>query len=460
MRLLAMQMTGANGVLSVPDEHLPGLVALVLVGPLLWLALAGLRALAEHQVPWAIGLQSRLDGLGFAAKIALLGSVIGAVVHAAIVPTHWGDERTTAVLFIIDTVGFVLACRWTLFQRRHWRVFSAAMLGGTACVYAFYILKGWETMDLVGLVTSTIEGAAALVVLSPVSSSAGSGQQRAALVAVPLAILSLLGVNVMAAVPSETAAASGRLATGSSPGPQADSSGDATPSAMPGMSGSSSAPHDPVSASSDFSLPTNSPAGDIVWPDTMSSMMTGMKMVEPDCTAQPNIDQQRTAVSLVNETVQMTQKYTSLAAAKAAGYIPVTPSGQRIVHYINPTIYRSAHALDPESIPALVYVNTAHGAVLSAAMYLVPRGENTPQPGGCLTQWHIHTDLCFSGGRVVGNDASSSCDSGSINEVTQPMMHVWLTPVPGGPLAPDPSGLSEVEAALKMPTLNPQNGTA
>jgi hypothetical protein len=41
-----MQMTGSNGVLSVPDERLPTLVVLIVVGPVVWRALAGLRALA------------------------------------------------------------------------------------------------------------------------------------------------------------------------------------------------------------------------------------------------------------------------------------------------------------------------------------------------------------------------------------------------------------------------------
>ena len=95
--------------------------------------------------------------------------------------------------------------------------------------------------------------------------------------------------------------------------------------------------------------------------------------------------------------------------------------------------------MNPDAIPALVYVNTAHGAVLSPAMYLVPKGQQPPQPGGCLTQWHIHTDLCLGGGRVVGNDPNTGCSAGSLNRVTQPMMHVWMTPVTGGPLTPDPA---------------------
>ena len=170
MKDMVMQMTGSNGVLSVPNEHLPGLYALVLVGPVVWMALAGLRALAARETGWAVRVQRRLDGLSFAAKVVLLGTLVGALVHAVIVPTHWADERVTAILFVVDAVGFALAFWWTFMARRYWRVVAVAMLGGTACFYAFYILRGWETMDLVGLVTTTIEAAAALVVLSPAAS--------------------------------------------------------------------------------------------------------------------------------------------------------------------------------------------------------------------------------------------------------------------------------------------------
>jgi hypothetical protein len=463
---MVMQMSGSGGVLSVPDEHLPGLVALVLIGPVIWMALAGLRALAARRVGWADGAQTRLDRLPFAAKVVLFGTLVGALVHAVIVPTHWGDERVTAILFIVDTIGFAVAFWWTFTARAHWRLVSVGMLGGTACFYVFYILRGWETMDLVGLVTTTVEAAAALVVLSPAASPTAARQYALALAALPVALVSLLGTNVIAgattAAPAVTAAPTHAAATPASSGAgAAKGSGGGSGSSMTGMagmsgSGSSAAPSAPLS------LPTNSAAGAISWPDNMSTMMTGMQMAEPNCTAQPTVGQQQAAVSLVNRTVAAAQKYTSLAVAKAAGYVPVTQTGKRIVHYINPSIYRSGQALNPDAIPALVYVNTARGAVLSAAMYLVPKGQTPPQPGGCLTQWHIHTDLCFStsGDRVVGTDATSQCGAGSVNEVTQPMMHVWMTPVSGGPLAPDPPALSEVEAALKMPAVDPANATA
>ena len=442
-----MQMPGSNGVLSVPDEHLPGLVVLILVGPVVWLALGGLRSLEARRVGWAQRAQGRLDALPFAGQVVLFGTLVGALVHAVIVPTHWGDARVTAILFIADTIGFAVAFWWTFTARPHWRLVSVAMLGCTACGYALYILMGWETMDLVGLVTTTIEAAAALLVLSPavVGSASPTRQRGAAAAAVPVALVALLGTNVLAGATTATATTPALPAT-SNPA-------SAPHRSMPGMSGAST--HDTA-----LSLPTTSPAGSIVWPDDMSTMAAGMKMAEPNCTAQPTSAQQQAAVNLVDETVAAAQKYTSLTAAKAEGYVPVTPSGARIVHYINPAYYRSGNVLDPNEIPALVYVNTAHGAVLSAAMYLVPRGVTPPQPGGCLTQWHIHTDLCFSSGRVVGTNGDGSCAAGSTNQVTAPMMHVWMAPVSGGPLAPDPPALSEVEAAAQLPVLNPTNGTA
>ena len=54
-------------------------------------------------------------------------------------------------------------------------------------------------------------------------------------------------------------------------------------------------------------------------------------------------------------------------------------------------------ALDLARPQSLVYANTPKGAVLVAAMYTTSPGGATPRPGGCLTQWHVHTNLCLSG---------------------------------------------------------------
>jgi hypothetical protein len=208
-------------------------------------------------------------------------------------------------------------------------------------------------------------------------------------------------------------------------------------------------------------LATTSPAGDVIWPVDMTAMASGMAMATPNCHTPPTASQQEAATRLVDQTVAAVAPYKSLAAAKAAGYVPITPTGQKIVHYINPTIYRQGNVLDPAKVPVLVYVNTAHGAVLSAAMYLMPPGgDKPPQPGGCLTQWHIHSNLCFSAGSVVGTTSGGACTGGGVNRTTSPMMHVWMTPVAGGPLVPDPSAVDQVEAAVQMESSSPTNGTA
>jgi hypothetical protein len=442
-----MNMTGSGGALSIPSEHAPGLVALIAVALLVAVALPALHLLAQRGVRPAERLTARWDRLSFAARVALVGVVVGAAVHVALVPTHWADERTTALLFVLDTVGFVVAAVWILYERRRWAEVAFAMLAGTSAVYAWYLLSGREDADLVGLLTTTVELAAALVVLRAlITRSAVDRPERR-----PRWLLTAVGATLVAAMGMSA------LAVATSTTSSADSTADAA--ASTGSMGSMGS----TATTRPLSLATTSPAGPITWPDDMSTMGAGMTMATPNCTAQPTAAEQQAAVELVDRTVAAAAPYQSLAAAKAAGYVPVTPTGLRIVHYINPAVYRQGPTLDPAKIPVLVYVNTPHGAVLSAAMYLMPGRDaaaEPPQPGGCLTQWHIHTDLCFSRGSVVGTDEAGACGAGSANRTTSPMMHVWLTPVSGGPLAPDPPARSEVVAAEQVTPLATPNGVA
>ena len=94
-------------------------------------------------------------------------------------------------------------------------------------------------------------------------------------------------------------------------------------------------------------------------------------------------------------------------------------------------------------------------------MYITRPGGPTPQPGGCLTQWHIHTNLCLRPGLgVVGviTPAHPTCPPGSRNRVTPPMMHIWFVPIPGGPTAIDAPDTQVVHAAEQVPA--PGNGVA
>ncbi len=238
----------------------------------------------------------------------------------------------------------------------------------------------------------------------------------------------------------------------------------ATSSPMPGMPGMGDGTSGSGNGSA-ISLATNSPAGPITWPLTMGSMGAGMQMVTPSCTTTPTAAQQQAALALVNQTVSAVSRYQSLANARADGYVPITPTGQPVVHYAKPSFINDSNLLDPNAIESLVYANTPHGAILVAAMYLMASnqvGAIPPMPGGCLTEWHIHTNLCFSNssGVVVGVTHAGACAAGSTNHISQPMIHVWLAPVPGGPLVVDATDAQVVQAAEQLPTPSQQNPTA
>lgn len=213
-------------------------------------------------------------------------------------------------------------------------------------------------------------------------------------------------------------------------------------------------------------LATSTPGGDITMPDPAMQMAPGMAMASSAaCDARPSATQQRAAVALVKSSWRGANRFRSLAAAKAAGYRAITPPGLPVVHYLNVSYYLSdamgGHVLNPAKPPSLVYANTPAGAVLVAAMYIATPGGATPQPGGCLTQWHVHTNLCLSRGLgVVGvvTAAHPTCPPGSRNHVTPPMMHIWFVPIPGGPTAIDGSDVQIVRAAEHVHA--PRNGPA
>jgi hypothetical protein len=195
-------------------------------------------------------------------------------------------------------------------------------------------------------------------------------------------------------------------------------------------------------------------------PDPHMQMAPGMAMASSGaCAANPTTAQQHAAVQLVNASWNGASRFQSLAAAKAAGYRAITPSGLPVVHYLNVGYYLAdamgGRVLNTAKPQSLVYANTPKGAVLVAAMYITSPGGATPQPGGCLTQWHVHTNLCLSRGLgVVGVVTAThpSCPAGSRNRVTPPMMHIWFVPIPGGPTAIDASDAQIVRAAERVPS--------
>jgi hypothetical protein len=264
-----------------------------------------------------------------------------------------------------------------------------------------------------------------------------------------------------------TAALLGVALATAAPGAATSTAGSSTaPAIASGSAGSMPGMRMPSRAAAAIKLANSTPAGDITMPSPDMQMMQGMRMASPKpCTATPSADQQQAAVRFVDTSWQGAMKYRSLAAAKAAGYRAITPRGAPVVHYLNPAYYLATrrggpvlNAADPQS---LVYANTPRGAVLVAAMYITTRNGPTPQPGGCLTQWHVHTNLCLAPGLdVVGaiGPGQETCPAGSVNRVTPAMIHVWFVPIPGGPTAIDAPDRQVVQAAERVAA--PHNGIA
>jgi hypothetical protein len=144
------------------------------------------------------------------------------------------------------------------------------------------------------------------------------------------------------------------------------------------------------------------------------------------------------AKKLLADTQAATAKYSSLPAALADGY--TSPANPAVVdHYPNVPHTQDGKVLDPTRPEALMYTLTARGPVLVGVMYMmnVP-GEFGPEPGGCLTRWHVHANLCFSVLTFIpaGEMApDGSCAAGTFRYIPPPLLHVWFVDVPGGRFA-------------------------
>lgn len=403
--------------------------------------------------PWTV---ARLVGGAVAAA-----SVASAAIHFSVIGEHYQEAWYFGVFFMIAAwaqVGWAIG----IIVRPTRRLLLAGVVLQSLLVatYVWSRTTGlpigpepWtpESVAFLDITSTMLEAAAAVgALVLAVRAFNHPVSRRVSVAALGLPVL-LIGVLTSASLASASAEAN-------------DMSTMSGASANSSMAAMSSAMDSPAT----LALPTTSPAGNIIWPVSMGQMDSGMEMAGPACTTEPDASQQHAAIDLVNETVAGTNPYRSLAAAKAAGYVPITPTGRSVVHYINPAYYRQtttpSEVLNPQAPQSLVYANTPHGPVLVAAMYIMPAAApstEAPQPGGCLTQWHIHTNLCFNRqSQVTGVDSTGGCASGSSNRTTQPMIHVWLAPVPGGPLTVDVTNKQIIDAAKALPPTDPPTNRA
>lgn len=151
----------------------------------------------------------------------------------------------------------------------------------------------------------------------------------------------------------------------------------------------------------------------------------------------PTSVQKAAAAKLVSETEVATAKYRSLSAAAADGY--VGPELKFTQHFVHSGHMQDGKVLDPKRPEALMYTASPRGPVLVGVMYVmnVP-GEFGPEPGGCLTRWHVHTNVCLDAATqalVEVKEEPVVCPAGSSRYIPPPLLHVWFMDVPGGRFA-------------------------
>jgi len=285
-----------------------------------------------------------------------------------------------------------------------------------------------------------------LVARHPVAGAVTSGAALAVLVLSSTYPIASAGASASAPAVSHSTSARPAMAGMAMGG--SSSSGSAhskrTELAMPGMDGQSD-------TNWHYTGPALPAQEQSVLTTVFAETEKGHAMQTPSCTTQPTGAQMEAAMQLVQTTSSAVAKYKDLSAATADGYMPITDTRYPVVHYLKYSYLQGKYVLDPDHVQSLVYAFTPYGPVLVAAMYLMPSvGDKGPMPGGCLTQWHAHTNLCTGGpaGTISGFSTDGVCPSGENPLLTPEMLHVWQVPVPGGPLTMDPTDQQVVEAAI------------
>ncbi len=301
---------------------------------------------------------------------------VAGAIHLGLVPSHL-EEPVTAVLFVMNGIAYMTLS--LAFTWRWWRAASFALLTATLLGYLGYIAMGLDQPDQVALTTKLIELTALGLVIVPVRGRAAPKDPAAQ------------WATLLAAVPLFTIIVGGTV----------------------------------------WGL-------DLANPDSAHSHPGAVLQTTNDV-ATP--DQVAAAQRLYDQTLAAIQPFRDWHKAWAAGYRPGGPTSSPSTHWMNDAYVRSGVVLDPSRPQGLVYANTHHGPVLLGAMFQMKQiGVFGPHPGGPLTAWHQHVNICVT---PLGFEFSlmtpfAVCPIGAIDITVPAMLHVWIVDNPkGGPFAID-----------------------
>jgi hypothetical protein len=309
-------------------------------------------------------------------RAAALLMVVTAGVHLALVPGHLDDSPFTALTFLVNAAAFTTVAI-AAFSAWWWRRAAATLLVATILAYLFYLVVGFEGPDQVGIATKLVELTALGLALVPVPH-----EQRPA-------HRGLRWAAVAVAMPALTV--------------------------LTGLT---------------------------VWGVDLLRPAAGhhhVGAVVQATASHPTPQQRERADRLFSETSAAIAPYRDWRVAWAAGYRPPRQTGGA-VHWMNPA-YAGGPILDPRRPQGLVYVRGRSGWVLTGAMFQMPHlGQFGPDPGGPLTAWHAHENICLSPvGPAFGLATPyASCPLGAVAISAPAMLHVWIVDNPaGGPFAID-----------------------
>jgi hypothetical protein len=312
------------------------------------------------------------------ARRSVPGTVVGAsvligvsgAIHLGLITTHL-REPVTAALFMVNGIA---ACALSqAYTWRWWRLVSASLLTSTLLGYLVYIAIGFDSPDQVAVTTKLMELTALGLVLIPVRGEAGRARRtvRWASLGIAIPLLTLVTTATVWVV-------------------------------------------------------------DLARPD---SQHVHPGAILQATNAEPTPEQVAAAAQLYSATEAAIAPYRDWHAAWAAGYRPGDPQNMPSTHWMNQRNVDSGYVLDPNHPQGLVYANTKHGPVLLGAMYQMKHlGQFGPDPGGPLTAWHEHQNICFTpfGFAFSFMTPLATCPLGSIDISAPPMLHVWIVNNPQG----------------------------
>jgi len=336
----------------------------------------------------AIGLYAGLAALPvalLALKLRAPRGVAGTVLGASVLMAVAGAIHLGLVLTHVDETitaalfvmnGLAYMALSQMYAWRWWRPAAAALIVATLAGYLVYIVLGLDTPDQVAIATKLLELTTLGLVLVPVRGEVRRRALRWTALGVAVPVLT------MASVATVWIDALAR------------------PDAQHAHAGAV------LQATNDVATPAQTAA----------------------------------AKRLYDETAAAIAPYRDWRKAWADGYRPGGPQTTPSTHWMNQRYVDAGYVLDPARPQGLVYANTKHGPELLGAMFEMKRvGQFGPDPGGPLTAWHQHENVCFAplGVEFSLMTPTATCPLGAIDISAPPMLHVWIVPNPAGPFAVD-----------------------